>query len=108
MPVWRRWNPSPCCNTIVDLGQRQQTTASGSSSLVRFFAKAPQMPTHIAIAITFGVDYLVTWHFRHIANGSNALDWFELTCRVRQITDRSGICTPNVSHGIPTMRWYTA
>ena len=27
--------------------------------------------THVAVAVTHGVDYLVTWNFRHIANAAN-------------------------------------
>ena len=31
-------------------------------------ARAAAGAAHIAIAVTNGVDYLVTWNFRHIAN----------------------------------------
>ena len=48
---------------------------------------------HIAIAVTNGVDFLVTWNFRHIANAAMR-SRMELACR------RAGyglpvICTPN-------------
>ena len=48
---------------------------------------------HIAIAVTNGVDFLVTWNFRHIANATMRTS-IEDACR------RSGytppvICTPN-------------
>ena len=48
---------------------------------------------HIAIAATNGVDYLVTWNFRHIANAT-------MRSRLEDVCRRSGyeppvICTPN-------------
>ena len=48
---------------------------------------------HIAIAATNGVDYLVTWNFRHIANAT-------MRSRIEDVCRRSGyeppvICTPN-------------
>ena len=48
---------------------------------------------HIAIAVTNGVDYLVTWNFRHIANAA-------MRARIEYVCRRAGyeppiICTPN-------------
>ncbi len=48
---------------------------------------------HIAIAAMNGVDYLVTWNFRHIANAT-------MRSRIEDVCRRSGceppvICTPN-------------
>ena len=48
---------------------------------------------HIAIAVTNGVDYLVTWNFRHIANAA-------MRVRIEYVCRRAGyeppiICTPN-------------
>ena len=48
---------------------------------------------HIAIAVANGVDYLVTWNFRHIANAA-------MRSRINQICRQAGynpttICTPN-------------
>lgn len=48
---------------------------------------------HIAIAVTNGVDFLVTWNFRHIAN-------FAMRALIEQVCRRAGyeppaICTPN-------------
>ena len=48
---------------------------------------------HIAIAVTNGVDYLVTWNFRHIANAT-------MRSRIEDVCRRSGyeppvICTPD-------------
>ena len=48
---------------------------------------------HIAIAVTNGVDYLVTWNFRHIANAA-------MRSQIERVCRRAGyeppvICTPN-------------
>ena len=48
---------------------------------------------HIAIAVTNGVDYLVTWNFRHIANAAMRLA-IEHVCR-RTGYEPPVICTPN-------------
>lgn len=53
---------------------------------------AVQDATHIALAVTNGMDYLVTWSFRHIANPANA-------SRIDQVCRDAGyrptiICTP--------------
>ena len=55
--------------------------------------KAADDAAHIAIAATNGVDYLVTWNFRHIANAS-------MRSRIEDVCRQSGhkppvICTPN-------------
>ena len=47
---------------------------------------------HIAIAVTNGVDYLVTWNFRHIANAAMRVR-IEGTCR--EAGYEPVICTPN-------------
>ena len=48
---------------------------------------------HIAIVVAHGVDYLVTWNFRHIANAA-------MRSRINRICQQAGynpttICTPN-------------
>ncbi len=48
---------------------------------------------HIAIAVTNGVEYLVTWNFRHIANAA-------IRVRIERACRQAGyqppvICTPN-------------
>ena len=48
---------------------------------------------HIAIAVTNGVDYPVTWNFRHIANAA-------MRSQIEQVCREAGyeppvICTPN-------------
>ena len=48
---------------------------------------------HIAIAVTNGVEYLVTWNFRHIANAAMRVR-IESTCR-EEGYEPPVICTPN-------------
>ena len=48
---------------------------------------------HIAIAVTSGVEYLVTWNFRHIANAAMRVR-IERTCREAGY-EPPVICTPN-------------
>lgn len=55
--------------------------------------KAAEDAAHIAIAVTNGVDYLVTWNFRHIANAALRAR-IELVCR-QQGYEPPIICTPN-------------
>ena len=48
---------------------------------------------HIAITVTNGVEYLVTWNFRHIANAA-------MRSRIERVCRQAGyeppvICTPN-------------
>ena len=54
---------------------------------------AAEDAAHIAIAVTHGVNYLVTWNFRHIANAA-------MRSRIERVCRQSGfeppiICTPN-------------
>ena len=48
---------------------------------------------HIAIAVTNGVDFLVTWNFRHIANAAMRMR-IQRTCREAGY-EPPVICTPN-------------
>ena len=48
---------------------------------------------HIAIAVTNGVEYLVTWNFRHIANAAMRVQ-IERACREAGY-EPPVICTPN-------------
>jgi predicted nucleic acid-binding protein len=53
----------------------------------------PRDASHISIAATNGIQYLVTWNFKHIANVSNR-DLIEAVCR-DQGFDPPKICTPD-------------
>ena len=48
---------------------------------------------HIAIAVTNGIDFLVTWNFRHIANAAVRMR-IERACRQAGF-EPPVICTPN-------------
>jgi len=55
--------------------------------------KAADDAAHIAVAVTHGVDFLVTWNFAHIANAT-------ARTRIEQVCREAGyeplvICTPN-------------
>jgi predicted nucleic acid-binding protein len=53
----------------------------------------PRDALHIAIAATNGIEYLVTWNFKHIANVTTR-GVIERTCRVFGY-EPPRICTPN-------------
>ena len=55
--------------------------------------RAAEDAAHIAIAVTNGVDFLVTWNFRHIANATVRAP-IERACRQAGY-EPSAICTPN-------------
>ena len=55
--------------------------------------KAADDAAHIAIAVTNGVAYLLTWNFRHIANAAMR-SRIELVCRSAGYRPAI-ICTPN-------------
>ena len=55
--------------------------------------RAAQDAAHIAIAVVNGIDFLVTWNFRHIANAT-------MRAQIESVCRRAGyavpvICTPN-------------
>lgn len=75
-------------------------TTKNSEALTRLLLDLGAVPheaaadaAHIAIAVTNGVDYLVTWNFRHIANAAMR-SRIELVCRQAGY-EPSVICTPN-------------
>ena len=75
-------------------------TTENSEELTRLLLDLRAVPrqaaadaAHIAIAVTNGVDYLVTWNFRHIANAAMR-SRIELVCRQAGF-EPSVICTPN-------------
>ncbi len=55
-------------------------------------AKAAEDAGHIAIAVTNGVEYLVTWNCRHIANATTRTQ-IERVCRTAGY-EPTIICTP--------------
>jgi len=81
-------------NTMTLLGVTEDAEAL-ARDLVKAGAlpeKAPEDALHIAIAVTNGVEYLVTWNFRHIANAT-------VRARIEEVCRSEGyepaiICTP--------------
>ena len=78
---------------LVDVNER----AEELTRLLLEFGAVPREAAadaaHIAIAVTNGVDYLVTWNFRHIANAA-------MRSRIERVCREAGyepptICTPN-------------
>jgi len=55
-------------------------------------AQAAEDALHIALAAVNGMDYLVTWNFKHIANAAMRAN-VELVCRLRDY-EPPIICTP--------------
>lgn len=55
--------------------------------------KASEDAAHIAIAVTNGVEYLVTWNCRHIANATRRTQ-IEMVCRNAGY-EPAIICTPD-------------
>ena len=71
-----------------------------AEDLARHFVELGAVPreaaadaAHIAIAVTNGVEYLVTWNFRHIANAAMRVR-IERACREAGY-EPPVICTPN-------------
>lgn len=65
-------------------------------SLAAIYIKEIQMPSkamrdalHIAIASVHGMDYLLTWNCKHIANGY-------IRRKIREINMREGFSTPTI------------
>jgi predicted nucleic acid-binding protein len=54
--------------------------------------KAPEDALHIALAAVHGMDYLLTWNFKHIANAAMRAN-VELVCRMNGY-EPPIICTP--------------
>jgi len=54
--------------------------------------KVPEDALHIAIAAVHGMDFLVTWNFKHIANPVLRVN-VELICRL-QVFEPPVICSP--------------
>jgi len=62
------------------------------NSRVWFFSMPPtaaEDAAHIAIGATSGVDYLVTWNFRHIANAA-------MRFRIEHVCRQAGSTPPEI------------
>lgn len=76
------------------------TTSEAALTLARLFVDRGPLPQkaavdalHIAIAVTNGIEYLLTWNCKHIAN-ANMRGQVERLCRT-QGYEPTNICTPN-------------
>ena len=79
--------------TLLDAGPDAESLAHTLVELGAVPRQAVDDAAHIAIAVTNGVDFLVTWNFRHIANAA-------MRARIEQVCRQAGyeppvICTPN-------------
>ena len=87
-------SPSPCLRRVRAL--ERAGVIKGYAALVEAGAvprRAADDAAHIAIAVTNGVDFLVTWNFRHIANAAMRAS-IERVCRGAGY-EPPVICTPN-------------
>ena len=79
--------------TLLDATQNAEELARNLLDLGAVPRQAADDAAHIAIAVANGVDYLVTWNFRHIANAA-------MRARIERVCRQSDyeppvICTPN-------------
>ena len=79
--------------TLLDATADPEVVARKLLDLGAVLRQAAEDAVHIAIAVTNGVDYLVTWNFRHITNAA-------MRSRIEQVCRQAGyqppvICTPN-------------
>ena len=78
---------------LLDATRNAENLAHSLVDLGAVPGRAADDAAHIAIAATNGVDFLVTWNFRHIANAA-------MRARIEQVCRQTGyeppvICTPN-------------
>ena len=79
--------------TILNVTQNSEELTRRLLDLGAVPRQAAADAAHIAIAVTNGVDYLVTWNFRHIAGAA-------MRSRIEQVCRQAGyeppvICAPN-------------
>ena len=79
--------------SLLDTTTEVENLAQTLVDLAAVPRQAAEDAVHIAIAVTNGVDFLVTWNFRHIANAA-------MRSRIEHICRQAGyeppvICTPN-------------
>ena len=79
--------------TLLDATEDAAELAGKLTALGAVPQRAAEDAVHIAIAVTNGIDYLVTWNFRHLANAA-------MRSRIERICRQEGydpvvICTPN-------------
>jgi predicted nucleic acid-binding protein len=78
---------------LLEVNEDVQSLASQFLTKSNLPAKASDDALHIAIATFYGIDYLLTWNCKHIANA-------QIQKKLAQISIEQGyelptICTPN-------------
>lgn len=79
--------------TLLDATSDAESLANALIDAGAVPRQAADDAVHIAIAVTNGINFLVTWNFRHIANAT-------MRTRIEQVCRQAGyeppvICTPN-------------
>ena len=79
--------------TLLNITENSEALARLLLDLGAVPRQAAADAAHIAIAVTNGVDFLVTWNFKHIANAA-------MRSRIERVCRQAGceppvICTPN-------------
>lgn len=79
--------------SLLDAASEAENLAQAFVDLAAVARQSAEDAAHIAIAVTNGVDFLVTWNFRHIANAA-------MRSRIEHICRQAGyeppvICTSN-------------
>jgi predicted nucleic acid-binding protein len=77
---------------VLEIGAEAQALAAEFIQRGAVPAEAPEDALHIAIAVTNGVEYLLTWNCSHIANAAmrRAIDEVCVSCGYRPTV----LCTP--------------
>ena len=79
--------------TLLDITENSEALTRRLLDLGAVPLQAAADAAHIAIAVTNGVDYLITWNFKHIANAA-------MRSRIERVCRQAGyeppvICSPN-------------
>ena len=79
--------------TLIDATAEAESLATRLLDMGAVPQRAAADAAHVAIAVANGVEYLVTWNFRHIANAA-------MRARIERVCRQAGfeppvICAPN-------------
>ena len=87
---------------LVNVTDRAMRLAPELQALAQLPARAGADALHIALAAVHGIDYLMTWNLRHIAN-AELRPRLERACRIHGYRPPI-LCTPDELMGEPTER----
>lgn len=88
--------------SLVDITESALRLAPELQALARLPVRAGADALHIALAAVHGIDYLLTWNLRHIAN-AELRPRLEAACRARGYRPPI-LCTPDELMGAGTER----